>query len=242
MILGATSVIARATAEAFAEAGYDLVLAGRSVDELRRVAADLRIRSETDVCTEAFDALDTAAHAGVVRRAIDDSRDGLTGAVVAFGALGDAERAARDFEHAEEVIRVNYIGAVSALTVLADYFEKKRAGFIVAISSVAGDRGRRSNYVYGSSKGALSLYLQGLRSRLHASGVQVLTVKPGFIDSRMTFGSVPPRLAADPNKVGAAILKAVGSKKSVVYVPGYWSLIMRAIKLIPERLFKRLDL
>lgn len=242
MILGATSVIARATARAFADAGYDLVLAGRSADELRRVAADLRIRSDVDVRTAAFDAFDTATHAGVIRRAIDDSEDGLAGAIVAFGELGDAERAAKDFEHAEEIIRANYIGAVSALTVLADYFEGMRGGFIVAISSVAGDRGRRSNYVYGSSKGALSLYVQGLRGRLHASGVQVLTVKPGFIDTRMTFGKVPPHLAADPDKVGAAILKAVRSKRSVVYVPGYWSLIMKAIKLIPERLFKRLDL
>ena len=241
-MLGATSVIGRATAQAFADAGYDLVLAGRAADELRRVAADLRVRSEADVRTEAFDALDTATHAAVIRHAIDDSEDRLVGAVVAFGELGDAERAAQDFEHAEEIIRVNYIGAVSALTLLADYFEKKRAGFIVAISSVAGDRGRRSNYVYGSSKGALSLYLQGLRGRLHASGVQVLTVKPGFIDTRMTFGNVSPHLAADPDKVGAAILKAVGAKRSVVYVPGYWSLIMKAINLIPERLFKRLDL
>ena len=131
---------------------------------------------------------------------------------------------------------------ISLLTALATFFEKKKSGFIVGISSVAGDRGRQSNYVYGSAKGAFALFLQGLRNRLHPAGVRVLTVKPGFIDTRMTFGEVAPGMAADPEAVGAAILKALDRNRSVIYVPWFWRYIMLVIRSIPEPIFKRLRL
>ncbi|UCC48610.1 MAG: SDR family oxidoreductase [Gemmatimonadota bacterium] len=242
LILGATSQIARAIALSFANAGYDLVLAGRTPDELERVAADIRIRRAADVRTETFDASDTESHQEFVARVLADCGHALAGVIVVFGLLGDSERARSDFSHAEEIIRINYVGASSVLTHLASHFEQAGHGFIVGVSSVAGDRGRASNYIYGSAKGGLSLFLQGLRNRLHSRGVQVLTVKPGFIDTRMTFGEVPTRLAADPEVVGKAIVKAVKKRKDVIYVPWFWRYIMWVIRLLPEFVFKRTNL
>lgn len=242
LILGATSQIARAIALAFADAGYDLFLAGRTPDELERVAADIRIRRAADVRTETFDACDTESHEEFVARVLANCGHALVGVVVVFGLLGDSERARSEFSHAEEIIRVNYLGAASVLTHLANHFEKAGRGFIVGISSVAGDRGRASNYVYGSAKGGLSLLLQGLRNRLHSRGVRVLTVKPGFIDTRMTFGTVPTRLSADPKVVARAIVRAVKKRKDVIYVPWFWRYIMWAIRLLPESVFKRTTL
>ncbi|KPK82180.1 MAG: short-chain dehydrogenase [Gemmatimonas sp. SM23_52] len=242
LVIGATSQIARAVSLEFAAAGYDLLLAGRSSDELERVAADIRIRSGSTVQTARFEALDTDSHAEFVAQALDHCGNAIVGAIVVFGLLGDSQRARGDFSHAEEIIRVNYLGAASMLTQLANHFEKEGRGFIVGISSVAGDRGRASNYIYGSAKGALSLFLQGLRNRLYSRGVHVLTVKPGFIDTRMTFGSVPTRLAADPQVVAKAIVRALKKRKDVIYVPWFWRYIMWAIRLLPEFVFKRTDL
>jgi short-subunit dehydrogenase len=242
LILGASSMIARATATALAKEGYDLVLTGRSAEETGRIAADLAVRHGVKTDVETFDAADTDAHAALIKRVIDASEDRLAGVIVAFGLLGDAGRAEREYSHAEEIVAANYLGAVSVLTLLTPYFEEKQGGFIVGISSVAGDRGRQSNFTYGSAKGGFSLYLQGLRNKLHRSGVQVLTVKPGFIDTRMTYGEVEPRMAADPAIVADAILKGIKKKKSVIYVPWIWRYIMLVIRQIPEPIFKRLKL
>lgn len=241
LILGATSVIARATACAFARAGYDLVLAGMASEELDHVVADTAIRTGVKVAALEFDARDVESHERVVRRAVELG-DGLAGAVLAFGLTGDAGRAREDMAHVVEIISINFTGAASLLGHLANYFEREKRGFIVGISSVAGDRGRGSNYVYGSAKAGLSSYLQGLRNRLHHAGVRVVTVKPGFIDTRMTYGVVPPKMAADPDVVGQAIVRAVKKGRSVVYVPGYWRAIMTVIRAIPEPVFKRLRL
>jgi short-subunit dehydrogenase len=242
LILGATSMIARETAAAFADAGYDLVLAGRNAEEVERVAADITIRHGVLAGAEKFNALDTDDHARFAEAITVTAGDALAGVVLAFGVLGDSERAATDFDHAQQIIAANYLGAVSVLTHLVPHFEGRKSGFIVGISSVSGDRGRGSIYTYGSSKGGFSLYLQGLRNRLHKSGVQVLTVKPGFVDTRMTYGAVKPGMAADPAAVARAIIRGVRKKKSVVYVPRIWRLIMFVIRSIPESIFKRLDL
>ncbi len=242
LILGATSMIARETAAAFAEAGYELILAGRDVTEVERVAADITIRHGVSAGAERFDALDTDDHRRFAEAITGGTGDALAGVVVAFGVLGDSEQAATDFDQAHEILMANYVGAVSVLTRFVPYFERRKAGFIVGISSVSGDRGRGSIYTYGSAKGGFSLYLQGLRNRLHKSGVQVLTVKPGFIDTRMTYGAVKPGMAADPAAVARAIIRGVRKKKSVVYVPRIWRLIMFVIRNIPEPIFKRLGL
>ncbi len=242
LIIGASSVIARSTALAFAKEGYDLILAGTPGEELDRVAFDTRVRSGTGVESLPFDALDPDGHEAFVARAIEISGDQLIGAVVNFGLTGDPESWRYDVAHADEIIQVNYAGAAHVLGYLANYFEEKKRGFIVGVSSVAGDRGRQSNYVYGSAKAGLSAYLQGLRNRLHRSGVTVVTVKPGFIDTRMTFGKVPKPMAAAPDVVGRAILRGVKRKRSVIYVPRYWRMIMTIVRLIPEPIFKRLQL
>ncbi|MGD2153388.1 MAG: SDR family oxidoreductase [Gemmatimonadales bacterium] len=242
LILGATSMIARETAAAFAAAGHDLILAGRDTEEVERVAADVAIRYGVRTGTERFDALDTDGHERFAEAVTAATGDALAGVVVAFGVLGDSERAATDFDHAQEIIAANYVGAVSVLTRLVPYFQRKKSGFIVGISSVSGDRGRGSIYTYGSAKGGFSLYLQGLRNRLQPYGVHVLTVKPGFIDTRMTYGTVKPGMAARPAAVARAIIRGVRKKKSVIYVPGIWRLIMFVIRNIPEPIFKRLKL
>jgi len=242
LILGATSMIARETAAAFAAAGHDLILAGRNVDEVERVAGDVAIRCGVGVGVERFDALETDDHARFVEAVTTAAGDALAGVVVAFGVLGDSERAATDFDHAQEIIAANYVGAVSVLTRLVPYFERKKSGFIVGISSVSGDRGRGSIYTYGSAKGGFSLYLQGLRNRLQPYGVHVLTVKPGFIDTRMTYGTVKPGMAAAPAAVARAIIRGLKKKRSVVYVPAIWRPIMFVIRNIPEPIFKRLKL
>lgn len=242
LIIGASSLIARAAAQAFAREGYELVLAGTPGEELEHVAGDARVRGGVRVESLPFDAREIESHEAFVERAAELAGDDLAGAVINFGLTGDAERSRSDMRHADEIVQVNYSGAVSVLGHLANYFEAKRGGFIVGVSSVAGDRGRQSNYVYGSAKAGLSAYLQGLRNRLYHAGVTVVTVKPGFVDTRMTYGRVPPKLAADPEVVGEAIVRAVKKGKSVVYVPGYWRLIMGVVRAIPEPIFKRLKL
>jgi short-subunit dehydrogenase len=241
LILGATSAIARATAAAFAARGHALYLAARDQDELARIGADLALRYGIDVHHGPFDARATDTHTAFLEHVLDTAGE-LDGVVLAFGLLGDQQQARSDFTAARAVIDTNFTGAASILTLCADHFEQQATGFIIGISSVAGDRGRQSNYTYGAAKGALSLYLAGLRNRLHAAGVRVVTVKPGFVDTAMTFGLPGMFLVASPDSVGRRIARAAESGTEVVYTPWFWRYIMLIIRLIPERLFKRLQL
>jgi decaprenylphospho-beta-D-erythro-pentofuranosid-2-ulose 2-reductase len=161
--------------------------------------------------------------------------------VLAFGYLGD-QLAARDFKVGEKIIAANFTGAASILSHCANYFELKKSGFIIGIASVAGDRGRQSNYVYGAAKGALALYLQGLRNRLYVSGVQVITIKPGFVDTAMTYGLPGLFLVASPQYIGERIVNSLEKPADVVYLPWFWRYIMLIIKCIPEPVFKRMKL
>jgi len=240
LILGATSAIARATAAAFAAKGHTLYLAARDMDELRRSAADLHLRYGVEVRYGLFDAEQTETHATFLQTVIEEMQ-GLHGVVLAFGYLGD-QQVARDFSIGAKVIASNFTGAASILSHCANYFEPLKRGFIIGISSVAGDRGRQSNYVYGAAKGALSLYLQGLRNRLFASKVRVITVKPGFVDTAMTYGLPGLFLVASPQAIGERIVAALDKSADVVYLPWFWRYIMLIIKHIPEPIFKRLKL
>jgi decaprenylphospho-beta-D-erythro-pentofuranosid-2-ulose 2-reductase len=240
LILGATSAIARATAAAFAARGAALYLASRDEDELLRIAADIRVRYGVAVQHGLFDAEATDGHAAFFNSVVA-TMPKLSGVVLAFGYLGD-QQAARDFSVGAKVIAANFTGAVSILSYCANYFEPLQHGFIIGISSVAGDRGRQSNYVYGAAKGALSLYLQGLRNRLFASGVRVITVKPGFVDTAMTYGLPGMFLVASPQAIGERIARALDKSADVVYLPWFWRYIMLIIKHIPEPIFKRLKL
>ena len=240
LILGATSAIARATAAAFAARGAALYLASRDTDELRRIAADLRLRYGVAVHYGLFDAEAVETHEAFLQTVIEAMPE-LSGVVLAFGYLGDVQ-AARDFKVGAKIIASNFTGAASILSHYANYFEPLKRGFIIGISSVAGDRGRQSNYVYGAAKGALSLYLQGLRNRLFASGVRVITIKPGFVDTAMTFGLPGLFLVASPQNIGERIVGVLDKSADVVYLPWFWRYIMLIIKHIPEPLFKRLKL
>ena len=240
LVLGATSAIARATAATFAARGYTLYLAARDLDELQRIAADLRLRHGVEVNFCFFDAEAIETHEAFFKSVVA-SMPGLSGVVLAFGYLGE-QNATRDFAVGEKVIAINFTGAASILSHCANYFEQLKRGFIIGITSVAGDRGRQSNYLYGAAKGALSLYLQGLRNRLFASGVRVITIKPGFVDTAMTFGMPGLFLVASPQMIAERIVATLGKSADVVYLPWFWRYIMLIIRHIPEPIFKRMKL
>ena len=242
LILGATSGIASALAKEFAAHKYDLVLGGRDRDELSALASDLSLRNSIRAGVLAFDALDTPGHAASLQSFLAESGQALAGAVVCIGCLGDQAKAQADWAEARLILETNFTGCVSALNILANHFEHRGTGFICAISSVAGDRGRQSNFLYGAAKAGLSVYLQGLRNRLFPAGVKVITVKPGFVDTRMTYGRPGMFLVASPESVAQGIFKAIVKGKSVVYLPWFWRPIMLIVRSIPERIFKKLKM
>lgn len=241
LILGATSQIAQAAAEELAEKGYPLFLAGRDREELLRIADHLTVKYAAFIRWGEFDADRTDTHISVVHQAVKEM-GGIGGALLAFGNLGDQRICCEDIKELQIVLTQNFVSACAVLHELANYFQEKRSGFIAAIASVAGDRGRQSNYVYGAAKGGLAIFLQGLRNRLYHAGVRVLTIKPGFVDTSMTFGKQGVFLAASPSFVGKKIVKAIESGKDVVYIPSFWKYLMLIIRSIPETLFKRMRL
>jgi short-subunit dehydrogenase len=242
LVAGATSAIGRAVAAELARRGHALVLTAREQAEAAALASDIALRHGVSARAERFDALDAASHAKFASDVIAAEGDALEGVVVAFGWMGDAERARHDVAEAQTTIDVNFTAVVSLLTPLADHLERRGGGFVCVISSVAGDRGRQSNYVYGAAKGGLTVYLQGLRNRLFPAGVRVVTVKPGFVDTRMTFGLEGTFLVAPPERVAKGIVRAIERGADEVYLPGFWRPVMMAIRAVPERIFKRLKL
>lgn len=244
LVIGATSGIGRALCHRLAREGQRLVIAGRNREELERITSDLRLRYGTEVDCESFDALDFDSHPGFLNRCLDHLGGQIDGAVICHGYSPNAGDSQREFAVARRTLDVNFNSVVSLLTPIANHMEARGSGWIAVISSVAGDRGRQSNYVYGSAKGALSIFLQGLRNRLHPRGVHVLTIKPGFVDTPMLHGTAAAdsRLTASPERVAADIHTAILRRRDVLYTPWFWRPIMSAIRHIPERFFKRLRL
>ncbi|MBL7856235.1 MAG: SDR family oxidoreductase [Cyclobacteriaceae bacterium] len=239
LILGAASDVAMACANEYAKKGNNLFLGGRNMDQLAINANDLQIRYQVKAKAVFFDALAFDTHAAFYQQL--GERPDIT--ICVFGLLGDQKVSATNWEECKRVIESNYVGAVSILNVVANDYERVKQGTIVGISSVAGERGRQSNYIYGSAKAGFTAYLSGLRNRLTTSGVTVLTVKPGFIYTKMTEGlKLPKPLTAKPEDLGRAIAKAVEKKKNVIYVLPIWRLIMLIIRTIPEGIFKKLKL
>jgi decaprenylphospho-beta-D-erythro-pentofuranosid-2-ulose 2-reductase len=241
LVIGATSAIAQATARLFAEAGDSLFLVARNADKLAVTADDLKVRGAHAVNVAALDVLDYDRHQAVIGAAIE-GLDGLDVVLIAHGTLPDQTICEQSFELTRTEFEINALSTISLLTYLANYFEGRGEGTIVVISSVAGDRGRQSNYVYGSAKGAISIFLQGLRARLHKSGVHVLTIKPGFVDTPMTKHFAKSVFWASPDTIARNVFRGIHGKKTVVYAPYFWRGIMTVIKLVPERLFKRLSI
>jgi decaprenylphospho-beta-D-erythro-pentofuranosid-2-ulose 2-reductase len=239
LILGAASDMAVAIARKFASEGYNVTLAARNVEKLHAIGADLRVRHKIQVDTVQFDALDFQSHQAFYN-SLSDKPDIV---ICVFGLLGDQAEAQANWKSCEEILFSNYVGAVSILNVVANDFESRKKGTIVGISSVAGDRGRQSNYFYGSAKAGFTSYLSGLRNRLFHHGVHVLTVKPGFVKTKMIENlKTPGPITASPKKVAESIFKAVRGKSNSMYVLPIWALIMLVIRSIPEGVFKRLKL
>jgi short-subunit dehydrogenase len=240
LILGASSSIARALARAAAAAGADIILAGRDEPDLSRSATDLCVAYGITATTLHFDATDTASHAAVA--AALPKVPGILNVALLFGVMPDQAAMDAAPQRALDCIATNVAGAISILHHLAPLLESRRAGTLVGFGSVAGDRGRLKNYVYGATKSALHTYLAGLRNRLGRAGVHVLTVKPGFVDTAMTFGLPGLFLVATPDQVARAVLAAAASRRDIIYVPFFWRPIMTIICAIPEPAFKRLSI
>ena len=239
LILGATSDIARACALRFAKEGFDLILTARDPEALSRDAADLSIRYGVAVSCEALDVTAFDTHEEFVAN-LEPKPDGVLSVV---GYLGDQERAQKEFSEAKKIVETNYLGVVSLFERFAAIFERRGTGFLIGVSSVAGDRGRQSNYLYGSAKAGLSAYLSGLRHRLYKKGIPVLTVKPGFVRTKMTAGmDLPEKLVAEPAEVAEDIFKAYRKRCSTLYTKWFWRFIMLIIIHLPEPIFKRTNL
>ena len=241
LIIGATSTIAEATAKMFARRGDRLYLLARNQDRLSSLAEDLKIRGAASVAWRRFDAHEADAPAAAIAAAFA-SLGTVDAALIAHGTLPDQQACETDPEAVLAALHTNAISTVSLLTQLANTLEKQRSGAIAVITSVAGERGRQSNYVYGAAKGMVSVFLQGLRNRLHQSGITVIDLKPGLVDTPMTAGFEKGVLWAQPETIAAGIVRALDAGKSVVYLPWFWKYVMFIIRNIPERIFKRLEL
>lgn len=229
MIIGATSCIAEAVSKRYAKRGYEFYLVARNENRLKDLANDLKIRGAKSV--------NYGNH-----ETITESLHNIDIVLIAYGTLGDQKACEQNVGLALQELNTNAISIMTLLTELANYFEQQKSGTIAVISSVAGDRGRQSNYIYGAAKGAVSIFLQGLRNRLYKSGVNVLTIKPGFVDTPMTKDFKKGLLWSSPENIAKGIEKAIDKKKDCVYLPFWWWGIMAFIRIIPEKIFKRMSL
>lgn len=241
LIIGATSAIARATARIYAQQGNHLFLVARNEVQLERNGADLQVRGAASIHTETLDLNQFEQHLPMIDKAFA-ALGRIDIVLIAHGTLPDQNECNADVEKALAEIKTNALSVISLLTHLANRMEQQRFGTIAVISSVAGDRGRQSNYINGAAKGMVTIFMQGLRNRLFKSGVHVLTIKPGFVDTPMTKEFKKGPLWASPEGIARGIIKGIKKRKNEIYLPRFWSLIMWIIRSIPESIFKRLSL
>lgn len=240
-MVGAGSAIAEAVARIFAERGDAIFLVARNSAVLASIAADLKVRGASAVGMEVLDAGNVAEHRGMLDRC-EQCLGGLDTVLIAYGTLSDQKACEGSAELTAHELHNNAVSVAALLTPIAARFAQRRAGTIAVISSVAGDRGRQSNYVYGSAKALVTAYLSGLRQRLYKSGVSVITIKPGFVDTPMTAAFRKGLLWVRPDRVARGIVRAIDRSSTVVYLPGFWRPVMFLIRAIPETLFERLAL
>lgn len=239
LIIGAKSDIAKEVARVYAKNGYNIYLAARESDSLEDLKQDIETRNDVNVKLKEFDITSYDTHEGFYA----SLEEKPLGVIVVSGYMPEQKSAQKSWDESLRAINVNYTGAVSILNIVANDLEKERRGFIVGVSSVAGDRGRKANYIYGSSKAAFSAYLSGLRNRLYESGVQVLTVKPGFVATKMTENlDLPENLTAEPCDVAEDIFNAQQKGRNTLYTKPIWFFIMLIIKHIPEFIFKKMSI
>jgi decaprenylphospho-beta-D-erythro-pentofuranosid-2-ulose 2-reductase len=241
LIVGATSAIAEATARLFAARGDALFLAGRNGSRLQAIAADLSVRGASLAETGVFDARAYDLTAALVRTATE-RLGGLDAALIAHGTLSDQSACQQSIDRLREEFEINALSVMALCTELANQFEAQGRGVIAVISSVAGDRGRQSNYVYGTAKAAVTAFTSGLRQRLYRKGVRVVTIKPGFVSTPMTAAFKKGALWATAASVAADIVRAMDGGNAVIYTPWFWRPIMWIIRSVPETVFRRLRL
>jgi decaprenylphospho-beta-D-erythro-pentofuranosid-2-ulose 2-reductase len=241
IIFGATSAIAEATARQFATRGAGIFLVGRSQTRLQAIAEDLKIRGASMIAVRCQDLRDVSSHQSILDEAAQ-TLGGLDAALIAYGTLSNQKACEESVEKLLDELQTNAISVMALCTVIGNRFAEQKHGVIAVISSVAGDRGRASNYVYGSAKSAVSAFTSGLRQRLGAAGVSVVTVKPGFVDTPMTAAFKKGALWAKPSAVGRQIAAAMINGTPVIYTPGFWRPVMWIIRSIPEAIFRRLPL
>ena len=240
-ILGATSTIAHETAKYFAKDNAEFFLVARSAEKLETIANDLKVRGAKRVDISIMNLADIDRHQALLDETVT-TLEHIDVLLIAHGTLGNQQLCERSVTETLKEFTNNCTSVISLLTIFANTFEQQKSGTIAVISSVAGDRGRQSNYVYGTAKAAITAFLQGLRGRLAKAGVHVLTIKPGLIDTPMTAELKKGPLMASARGVGEGIYKAIQRKKEVVYLPAFWLPIMLIIKSIPESIFKRLPI
>lgn len=239
LIVGASSSIAEETARLYAARGARLFLAGRDLGRIDAIADDLRLRGAADVHCHAIDVTDVAAHAPMLDAAWQ-AMAGVDVVLVAYGTLPDQAACAGSVEMSMREFTTNAGSTIALCVALAQRLQAPAT--LAVISSVAGDRGRASNYLYGSAKSAVTAFTSGLRQSLHRSGVNVLTIKPGFVDTPMTAAFRKGLLWAQPGQVARGIVRAIDKRRGVAYLPGFWWAIMRVITHIPEFIFRRITL
>ena len=239
LIIGAKSDIAKAVAREYAKNGYDLYLAARNSQQLNEFSQDIRIRYDRKVTCLDLDLLDFNSH----QQFYNDLAIKPFGVICIAGYMVEQKKSEVNFEETKQTIDTNFTGPVSLLNIIANDFETRTNGFIVGISSVAGDRGRKTNYIYGSSKAGFSAYLSGLRNRLCEFNVHVMDVRPGFVNTKMTQGlDLPEKLTAEPEDIARDIFIAQQKNKNVLYSKWMWKYIMLIIKHIPELIFKKMSI
>ncbi len=241
LIIGATSAIAEHCARIWAAQGYALHLVARNDQHVQAIASDLKVRGASEVTTYCLDLNDVDRHEDLLRTA-DDTLGDVDIVLIAHGTLSNQKSCELSVHETLAEIQTNALSTISLLTPIANRFEAKKSGTICVISSVAGDRGRASNYVYGSAKAMVSSFTSGLRQRLQKSNVSVVTVKPGFVDTPMTSSFKKGVLWASPQAVASKIVSAIESNKTEVYVPTFWRSIMLIVRLIPNTIFARIKL
>ena len=239
LILGALSDIAKSIAKRYGEDGYDLHLAARKIDDLKLHSTDLKIRYNINIDIYELDILKTETH----KNFIENLKEIPSIVICAIGLLGNQKENENNSELRTKILRTNYEGPINIISDFANIFENQGYGTIVGISSVAGERGKASNYIYGSAKAGFTTFLSGLRNRLAKKNVHVLTVLPGTVYTKMTLGlKLPKMFTSSPDKVANDIYNAVNKKKNVIYTMKIWRLIMLIIKCIPEGIFKNKSL
>ncbi|MGE1176573.1 SDR family oxidoreductase [Pseudomonas sp. BW7P1] len=242
LIVGATSAIASACARQWAAEGSEFFLVARDGPKLQQTCADLQARGAGAVTPYLMDVNEVAGHSMMLESCLTTLQT-VNICLIAYGSLPDQQACEQSVELTLEAFVTNGSSVIALLTLLADRMAAQRSGTLAVISSVAADRGRPGNYVYGSAKAAVSTFCEGLRARLFKSGVHVITIKPGFVDTPMTQGlKIPALLVAQPETVARRIVAGIEGKTAVLYVPGFWAWIMCLIRAIPEPLFKRLNL